>query len=200
MGLELVREQGSRVIGHRFASFGHVRSLRSVNRLTTTTTGNVTKEHDMTMAQAPAFVRRTGGLTARLLGAGVPMGPNAAVTIRGRTSGKPRTTPLAVVEIDGRRWLLGAYGDVQWTRNLRAAGEATIRVGSREERVRARELGQDEATAWFRDVLMPYTARRASVWRRVGTAVLRRFATDIVEDPAAAAAHRPVFELRPATS
>jgi len=154
----------------------------------------------MTMAQAPAFVRRTGGLTARLLGAGVPMGPNAAVTIRGRTSGKPRTTPLAVVQIDGRRWLLGAYGDVQWTRNLRAAGEATIRVGSHDEHVLARELSQDEATAWFRDVLMPYTARMGSVWRHVGTAVLKAFARDIVEDPAAAAAHRPVFELLPATS
>jgi deazaflavin-dependent oxidoreductase (nitroreductase family) len=168
--------------------------------LTTNTTGNVTTEHDMAMPQAPAFVRRIGGLTARLLGAGVPMGPNAAVTIRGRTSGKPRTTPLAVVDIDGRRWLIGAYGDVQWTRNLRAAGEATIRVGSREEHVRARELGQDEATAWFRDVLVPYTARQGVVWRRVGTAILRRFATDIVEDPAAAAAHRPVFELLPAMS
>jgi len=168
--------------------------------LTTTTTENVTREHDMTMAQAPAFVRRTGALTTRLLGAGVPMGPNAAVTIRGRTTGKPRTTPLAVVEIDGRRWLLGAYGDVHWTRNLRAAGEATIRVGSRDERVLARELDQDEATAWFRDVLMPYTARMGSVWRHVGAAVLKAFARDIVEDPAAAAAHRPVFELLSAPS
>ena len=154
----------------------------------------------MTMAHAPAFVRRSGAITTRLLGAGVPMGPNAAVTIRGRTTGKPRTTPLAVVEIDGRRWLLGAYGDVHWTRNLRAAGEATIRSDrgtstcSRASSTRTRRP-PGSATS-----LMPYTARMGSVWRHVGTAILRAFARDIVEDPAAAAAHRPVFELTPATS
>jgi deazaflavin-dependent oxidoreductase (nitroreductase family) len=154
----------------------------------------------MTMPHAPAFIRRSGAITTRLLGAGVPMGPNAIVTIRGRTTGRPRSTPLAVVEIDGRRWLIGAYGDVQWTRNLRAAGEATIRVGSRDVHVLARELDQDEATAWFRDVLMPYTARMGSLWRHVGRAILKAFARDIVEDPAAAAAHRPVFELTPLTT
>jgi deazaflavin-dependent oxidoreductase (nitroreductase family) len=122
------------------------------------------------------------------------------VTVRGRTTGQLRTTPLAMVAIDGRRWLIGTYGDVHWTRNLRAAGEASIRVGSHQEHVLARELSEAEATTWFRDVLAPYNARQSFLWRVAGSALLKAFAPDIVEDPAAAAAHRPVFELTPAAS
>ncbi len=149
---------------------------------------------------APTLVRRSNGFVRRQLGAGVPMGPNALVTIRGRTSGVPRTMPLAVVEIDGRRWIIGAYGDVQWTRNLRAAGEASIRIGSRDEHVRARELSHDEAAVWFREQLLPYASGQGAVWGRVGRRILKSFAPDIVEDPAAAAARNPVFELLPLTS
>ena len=152
------------------------------------------------MTHAPALIRRSGSILGPLLRAGVPLGPNALVTIRGRSSGLPRTTPLAVVEIDGRRWLIGTFGDVQWTRNLRAAGEATIRIGSRDERVRVRELSPNEAAAWFRDVLAPYNARQPFFWRLAVRMILRLAAEDIVSDPAAAAGHRPVFELLPATS
>jgi deazaflavin-dependent oxidoreductase (nitroreductase family) len=161
----------------------------------------VTTELDMTQIpanpHAPAFVRRSNGFVRRLLGAGVPMGPNALVTIRGRTSGEPRTTPLAIVEIDGRRWVIGAYGDVQWTRNLRAAGEATIQVGSRDEHVRARELGHAEAAAWFRDQLVPYATGQTRLWRAAGQAILKTFAPEVLTDPDAAAQARPVFELLP---
>jgi deazaflavin-dependent oxidoreductase (nitroreductase family) len=153
-----------------------------------------------TATQAPAFIRRSGVITSRLLGAGVSLGPNALVTIRGRSSGQLRTTPLAVVEIDRRRWLVGTYGDVQWTKNLRAAGEATLRVGSHEEQVSARELSPEEAAAWFRDVLAPHAARQNAFWRVAGQIILRMFASDIVDDPAAAAAHRPVFELSALTN
>jgi deazaflavin-dependent oxidoreductase (nitroreductase family) len=152
------------------------------------------------MTHAPALIRRSGSILGPLLRAGIPLGPNALVTIRGRTTGQPRTTPLAVVEIDGRRWLIGTYGDVHWTRNLRASGAATIRIGSRDEHVRGRELGHDEAATWFRDVLTPYNARQPLFWRLAGRAILKSVAQDIVDDPDAAARHRPVFELTPATA
>ncbi len=57
-----------------------------------------------------------------LLRRGMPMGPNAMLTVRGRKTGEPRTAAVAVLEVDGRRWILGAYGEVNWVRNLRAAG------------------------------------------------------------------------------
>jgi hypothetical protein len=56
-------------------------------------------------AAAPRWVTFWGPIAKFLLVAGVPMGPNALVTIRGRKSGLPRTTPLAIIEVSGRRWV-----------------------------------------------------------------------------------------------
>jgi hypothetical protein len=61
-----------------------------------------------------------------LLAAGVPLGPNGLITVRGRKSGLPRTTPVAIIAVAGRRWVWCPWGDTQWVRNLRAAGGATI--------------------------------------------------------------------------
>ncbi|HEY6410705.1 MAG TPA: nitroreductase family deazaflavin-dependent oxidoreductase, partial [Ktedonobacteraceae bacterium] len=77
-------------------------------------------------ARVPWFVPLFNPIARRLLAAGLPMGPNVLVTIRGRKSGLPRTTPLTLVEFSGKRWLMAPFGDVNWVHNLRAAGRATI--------------------------------------------------------------------------
>src|SRR4030081_3926487 len=96
----------------------------------------------------PAAVRFFDPIAKRLLGAGVPMGPNALLTTRGRKSGLPRTTPVALVELDGQRWIQSPFGDVNWVRNLRASGEATLTVGKRQESVSAAELSLEEAASF----------------------------------------------------
>jgi len=145
-----------------------------------------------TPAKAPGFVGLFNPLVRRLLHVGPLLGPNALITIRGRKSGEPRTTPVALVEIGGKRWVIGTFGETNWVRNLRAAGQATLTVGRRRENVLARELTVDERAAFFRDVLAPY-ARRIPLGS-VLLAVLG--AGDVVKDPVAASAQRPVFELR----
>ena len=146
-------------------------------------------------ARAPRFVGVFSPLARRLLGAGVPLGPNALITIRGRKSGIERTTPVALVEIGGKRWVIGTFGETNWVRNLRTAGEAVVTVGRSREELRAHELSQGEATAFFRDVLAPYV-RRIPFGRLMLGSVLG--AKDILEDPAVAAERRPVFELHAA--
>ena len=146
----------------------------------------------VTDSRAPAFVRLFNPIARRILQVGPLMGPNALITIRGRKSGLPRTTPVALVEIDGRRWVIAPFGDVNWVRNLRAAGRATVSVGDRRDEVTATELTGEVRAAFFRDVLGPYVRKL-----RVGPALLAILgARDILKDPAAAAAKRPVFELR----
>jgi deazaflavin-dependent oxidoreductase (nitroreductase family) len=147
------------------------------------------------MSQAPSIIRKSNSLANRLLRAGLPMGPNLLLTVRGRSSGQPRTFPVAVVEVEGRRWIAGAYGDVQWTRNLRAAGEADLEVHGQVEHVRARELSGDEATIWFRDVFQPYVGGLPPVGRLFGRAFFRLVGPEFLGDPERAAATRPVFEL-----
>jgi len=67
-------------------------------------------------------------LIMALLHAGVRMGTTSLLTVRGRTSGQPHTVPVILVEQDGYRFLVAAYGVVQWVRNIRAAGTATLTV------------------------------------------------------------------------
>jgi deazaflavin-dependent oxidoreductase (nitroreductase family) len=143
-------------------------------------------------ARAPGLISFFNPLARRVLRVGPLMGPNALITVRGRKTGQPRTTPVALVELDGRRWVIGTFGEVNWVRNLRESGEATLTVGKRQETVKADELSPDGATEFFRDRLGPYV-RRIPVGRLL-LGVLG--AREILDDPASAAAKRPVFELR----
>jgi deazaflavin-dependent oxidoreductase (nitroreductase family) len=145
-------------------------------------------------ANVPFFVPLFNPLARRLMGSGVPLGPNALLTVRGRSSGMPRTTPVAVVAIAGRRWVIGTFGDVNWVRNLRASGKATLSVGRHTEHVDARELSQGQAAGFFKEILGPYV-RRTPLGAFVLGSVLG--AKDILRDPDAAASSHPVFELRP---
>jgi deazaflavin-dependent oxidoreductase (nitroreductase family) len=92
-----------------------------------------------------AVYRRTGGRRAFEPGA-----PSLLLTVSGRRSGEPRTSPLFYLP-DGERFVLCASysGDdrnPQWFLNLMAAGEATVRVGSAEHRVKAELVGAEERT------------------------------------------------------
>ena len=61
------------------------------------------------------------------------MGPDVLLTVRGRKSGLPRTTPVTICEYGLRRGFISPFGETQWVRNLRAAGRASVRLGSRRE-------------------------------------------------------------------
>jgi hypothetical protein len=98
---------------------------------------------------------------------------------------------VALLEIGCRRWVVSAYGETHWVRNLRSASDALLRVDGRDEPVHAVELSPAEAMALFRDVLVPYLATLPLHLRIAG----RVFARGILADPERAAARRPVFEL-----
>ena len=145
----------------------------------------------------PGLVGFFNPLAQRMLGIGIPMGPNALITVRGRKSGEPRTTPVALIEIDGKRWVSSPFGDVNWVRNLRAAGQATLTIGRHEERVTATELSAQEKVGFFRDLMGPFVRRiPLGLGRLMLGSVLG--AKDIVDDPVGAAERHPVFELHAA--
>ena len=98
----------------------------------------------------PQFVRLGNMLTTTLLRVGVKLvGPGNypmyLLTVRGRKSGLPRTVPIVTLEQNGQRYLISPYGIVDWVRNLRAAGEATLARGRRTETVQTIELPPVEA-------------------------------------------------------
>jgi deazaflavin-dependent oxidoreductase (nitroreductase family) len=140
----------------------------------------------------PRRVLFFGAILKFLMKAGVPLGPNRLVTIRGRKSGLPRTTPLAVITVNGRRWVWSPWGESQWVRNLRAAGRAIIAFRGQTEAVTATELDPTERVGYFRDILGPF-ARRIPF----GLQFIRMVDGVDLRDPVAAAEGRRVFELHP---
>src|SRR5215831_2312529 len=105
------------------------------------------KTRQMTFSQRLMQARRAFmfRIFRLLLRAGVKIGRMSLLTVRGRKSGQPRTTPVLIAEYDGHRFLVSTYGETNWVRNLRAAGEAILTRGRRSERILVIEMGAKEA-------------------------------------------------------
>ncbi len=79
-----------------------------------------------------------------LVGLGLGFSYNYLLQVRGRKSGKIYSTPIDLLERDGKRFLVAPRGRTQWVRNAEAAGEVTLKKGSKRERFRLRPLSDQE--------------------------------------------------------
>jgi deazaflavin-dependent oxidoreductase (nitroreductase family) len=121
---------------------------------------------------------------------GVSVLGSRVLAVQGRTSGKWRTTPVNLLEHDGRRYLVAPRGEAQWVRNLRAAGNGQLRVGQRVEAFRVRELDPDEKVP----VLRAYLRR----WKfEVGVFFDGTGPTSSDDELRAIAPRHPAFEVLP---
>jgi hypothetical protein len=98
--------------------------------------------------------------------------------------------PVNLLALGDERFLVAPRGNTQWVRNVRAAGEAKLRVGRRVETVRLVEVPVDHRVP----ILRVYLKRWG--WE-VGRFVegLTTHSTDT--ELAAAAPGMPVFRLEP---
>ena len=108
------------------------------------------------------------------------------LTVRGRKTGQPYSTPVTLVEKDGKRWLVAPYGEVGWVRNARAANRVTLTRGRRFETVRIHELSAEHAAP----VLKTYL-RQVPVARPFFDVTPR----SNLRDFAAEASRHPVFRI-----
>src|ERR671925_1266145 len=87
------------------------------------------------VTRAPARTKVLNLIMAILMRLGVRPDPRMALlTIRGRKTGRDRTVPIGVFDRDGHKYIVAAFGEVNWVLNLRAAGVATITQGRRRAR------------------------------------------------------------------
>ncbi len=49
--------------------------------------------------------------------------------VQGRASGRWHATPVRLLELDGRRYVVAMYGETNWARNLRARGCGQLQMG-----------------------------------------------------------------------
>jgi len=71
--------------------------------------------------------------------------PSPVLTLPGRRTGKLRQTPVSVLDLDGRRYLLAGFPGADWAANARAAGAGTLSSRGRVEHVRLIEADAAEA-------------------------------------------------------
>jgi deazaflavin-dependent oxidoreductase (nitroreductase family) len=110
-----------------------------------TTTTSTTKRVD-------ASTRRFNSFVVPLLRLGVPLGPMYLLTVRGRRTGQPRTTPVATFTYEGGRYVMQARPGAAWVGNARAAGEGTLGSGRRTRPVALTEVPVEERRALLRHV------------------------------------------------
>lgn len=67
------------------------------------------------------------------------------LTVPGRKTGRPHSTPVDVLEVGGNRWLVAGYGPASWVLNTRAAGDVTLSRGGRSRRYKVEEAGAEDA-------------------------------------------------------
>ena len=76
--------------------------------------------------QVDSRVRFVNRMMARMIRWNIAPPRTYLMTVLGHKTGKPYSTPVTLVERDGKRWLVSPYGEVNWVKNGRAAGEISL--------------------------------------------------------------------------
>lgn len=109
--------------------------------------------------QVTAPIRMFNRLGKALIRLGMMPKNLHVLTVRGRKTGQAYSTPVSLVQEDGKRWLVAPYGEVNWVKNARAAGEVTLMRGGKTETLRITELPAEDSAP----ILKQYIAQEAIV-------------------------------------
>ena len=131
------------------------------------------------------FNRTVAGLTR----AGVSVLGSRVLEVRGRKSGLPRQTPVNLLSLDGRQYLVAPRGETEWVRNVRADdGKLDLLVGRRRQHYRGHEVADEDKVDVLRGYLRRWKAEVGIFFDGVGPD-----STD--EQIRAIAPKHPVFRL-----
>ena len=155
----------------------------------------MTNEPTTTATTAPRYLQPDwfsahvfNPIVARCTRWGLSLWGSRVLSVPGRKSGEMRSTPVNVLAIDDRRYLVAPRGETHWVLNVRAAGECTLRVGRRGETVHLEELDDQSKP----EVLRPYLRR----WKwEVGQFFDGVGAESTDAELVAIAPNHPVFEI-----
>ena len=104
-----------------------------------------TNEHNLPAFRAPSPAERVlNSVFGLLVGLGLGFSYNYLLQVRGRKSGKIYSTPIDLLELAGKRYLVAPRGQTQWVRNAEAAGEVTLKRGRTRQQFRLRALAGEE--------------------------------------------------------
>jgi deazaflavin-dependent oxidoreductase (nitroreductase family) len=145
--------------------------------------------------RAPWWLKPANRLYRVLLRRGVSIGREHSVvlTVPGRKSGRPRSTPVTPMHVDGRRYVVATFPGADWVANVRATDSVTLTDGRHTEDNRMIELEPEEAA-----LVLRFFGEQVPA----GVGFLKRsgLITDGTADEVEALAGRlPVFRIDPIT-
>ncbi|ORV98048.1 nitroreductase family deazaflavin-dependent oxidoreductase [Mycobacterium kyorinense] len=99
----------------------------------------------MTDPKPPRWLKLTNKVMIAMQKLGIPTGPPMVLTVPGRKTGQPRSTPMTPFTLDGQLYTVAGYPGADWVRNARAAGSGTLAKGRKSQRVNIIELPPEQA-------------------------------------------------------
>jgi deazaflavin-dependent oxidoreductase (nitroreductase family) len=140
------------------------------------------------------FTRNIFNRTVALLTrSGVSVMGSRVLEVKGRKSGLARRTPVNLLALEGRQYLVAPRGETEWVRNVRAdEGRLDLLLGSKRQHYRGQEVTDDDKVEILRAYLRRWKAEVGVFFDGVGP-------DSTAEQIREIAPKHPVFLLQPAS-
>lgn len=106
----------------------------------------------MSGPKPPRWLKPVNKLMVAAQKLGIPTGPPMVLTVAGRKTGKPRSTPITPFIFEGQLYTLAGFPGADWASNARAAGTGALSQGRKSRRINIIELSPDQARPVLRAV------------------------------------------------
>jgi deazaflavin-dependent oxidoreductase (nitroreductase family) len=106
----------------------------------------------MSDPRPPWWLKPMNKLNMAVQKLGIPTLPIMVLTVPGRRSGQPRSTPMTPFELNGTLYTVAGYPGADWAHNARAAGIGTLSRGRKSRAVKIIELETDDARPVLRGI------------------------------------------------
>jgi len=142
--------------------------------------------------QAPGWFTKNvfNPTVAGLTKAGISVKGSRVLAVRGRTSGEWRTTPVNLLDYDGKQYLVAPRGVTAWVKNIRVAGAGELRLGKKVQPFTVTEITGADAVPVLREDLRRWKWEVGQFFAGVGPDSTDEQLLAIVGD-------HPVFQLKP---
>lgn len=109
----------------------------------------------MSELRPPRYLKPMNRVVKAMQRLGIRTGPAMILTVPGRKTGRPRSTPMTPFTYRGDMYTVAGYPGADWAANARSAGVGTLSRGRKSQKIRIVELDAEES----RPVLREFSAQ-----------------------------------------
>lgn len=105
----------------------------------------------MSELRPPRYLKPMNRFVRAMQRLGIPIGPAMILTVPGRKTGRPRSTPMTPFTYRGDLYTVAGYPGADWAANARAAGAGTLSRGRKSREIKIVELDAQESRPVLRE-------------------------------------------------